>query len=92
MDSNAVQQDIRTCALANCTSSLPFSRHSTFFLDHRVVDVYGKLRAALENSGTGIGALDTFIAAQALSLGATLVTSNGKEFMRVPGLQVQDWR
>ena len=63
-----------------------------FLLDHRVVDVYGKLRAALENSGTGIGALDTFIAAQALSLGATLVTSNGKEFMRVPGLRVEDWR
>ena len=63
-----------------------------FPLDHRVVDVYGKLRAALENSGTGIGALDTFIAAQALSLGATLVTTNGKEFMRVPGLRVEDWR
>jgi len=63
-----------------------------FPLDQHVVDVYGKLRAALENSGTRIGALDTFIAAQALSLGATLVTSNGKEFMRVPGLQVEDWR
>ena len=31
MDSNAVLQDIRTCALVNNTSSLPFSLHSTFF-------------------------------------------------------------
>ena len=44
----------------------------------------------LENSSTTIGALDTFIAAQALSLGATLVTSNTKEFARVPGLQIED--
>lgn len=41
---------------------------------------------------TTIGALDTFIAAQALSLGASLVTSNTKEFTRVPGLQIEDWR
>jgi len=36
--------------------------------------------------------LDTFIGAQALSLGASLVTSNTKEFARVPGLQIEDWR
>jgi len=63
-----------------------------FPVDHRVVDIYGRVRLALENSGAGIGALDTFIAAQALSTGATLVTSNRKEFVRVPGLQVEDWR
>lgn len=63
-----------------------------FPVDHCVVDVYGRMRAALEDSGAGIGALDTFIAAQALSLGATLVTSNGREFARVPGLQLEDWR
>jgi tRNA(fMet)-specific endonuclease VapC len=63
-----------------------------FPLNDSVVETYGKLRAALESSGAMIGALDTFIAAQALSLGATLVTSNGKEFRRVQGLQVEDWR
>jgi tRNA(fMet)-specific endonuclease VapC len=67
-------------------------RSNVFPLDHRVVEIYGSVRAALENSGTAIGALDTFIAAQALSLGAKLVTSNGKESQRVPGLQVEDWR
>ena len=63
-----------------------------FPVDHAVVEIYGKVRAALENRGAAIGALDTFIAAQALSLGATLVTSNTKEFVRVPGLQIEDWR
>jgi tRNA(fMet)-specific endonuclease VapC len=61
-------------------------------VDHAVVGVYGRVRAALQNRGAVIGALDTFIAAQALSLGATLVTSNAKEFVRVPGLQIEDWR
>lgn len=31
------------------------------------------------------------IAAHALSLGATLVTSNEREFARVPGLTVVNW-
>ncbi len=61
-------------------------------VDHAVIEIYGKVSAALENQGAALGALDTFIAAQALSLGATLVTSNTKEFVHVPGLQIEDWR
>ena len=57
-------------------------------IDNAVVEIYGRVRTVLENSGTAIGALDTFIAAQALSLGATLVTINTKEFAR----QIEDWR
>ena len=61
-----------------------------FPLDHRVVDPYSKVRAALAKAP--IDPLDTLIAAQALSLGAILVTSNSKEFQRVPSLVVEDWR
>jgi tRNA(fMet)-specific endonuclease VapC len=61
-----------------------------FPLDHRVVDPYSKVRAALAKAP--IGPLDTLIAAQALSLGAILVTSNSKEFRRVHSLVVEDWR
>jgi tRNA(fMet)-specific endonuclease VapC len=59
--------------------------------DERAAKVYGPLRAELERQGKLIGPLDTLIAAHALSLGATLVTSNLQEFARVPGLRVEDW-
>ena len=70
--------------------SVMLAPFDVFPLDQRVADTYGKVRAALGKAP--IGALDTLIAAQALSLGATLVTSNGKEFQRVPGLVVEEWR
>ncbi|WP_281367906.1 type II toxin-antitoxin system tRNA(fMet)-specific endonuclease VapC [Rufibacter quisquiliarum] len=52
---------------------------------------YGKIRANLEKAGTPIGPLDTLIAAHALSLNATLVTNNEKEFNRVTGLKIENW-
>lgn len=51
----------------------------------------GDIRAALERVGRPIGPYDILIAAQARRRGATLVTSNQREFERVPGLAVEDW-
>ncbi len=59
-------------------------------LDETVGPCYAQLRAHLEHAGTPIGPNDTLIAAHALALGATLVTTNA-EFTRVPGLQVANW-
>ncbi len=59
--------------------------------DYDAALAYGHIRATLERQGTPIGAFDMLIAAQAISLGVTLVTNNGREFMRVPGLTVEDW-
>lgn len=53
---------------------------------------YAEIRSWLEKRGQGIGPLDTMIAAQALRLGATVVTHNVREFRRVPGLEVEDWQ
>jgi tRNA(fMet)-specific endonuclease VapC len=53
---------------------------------------YGRIRHELEEAGETIGAMDLLIAAQALGLGATLVTNNLAQFQRVPGLIVTDWR
>ncbi len=51
----------------------------------------GDLRATLGAAGTPIGPYDVLIAAQALRIGATLVTANVAEFARVPKLRWQDW-
>jgi tRNA(fMet)-specific endonuclease VapC len=53
---------------------------------------YGGLRADLERRGQCIGPHDMLIAAQALRLGATVVTHNTREFSRVPGLKCEDWQ
>jgi tRNA(fMet)-specific endonuclease VapC len=55
--------------------------------DHR----YGELRAALERTGTPIGANDLLIAAHALARELVIVTDNVSEFSRVPNLDVRNW-
>ena len=59
--------------------------------DEAALWAYGDLRAELERKGTPIGALDTMIAAHALSQQSTLVTNNTREFARVPGLALENW-
>lgn len=52
---------------------------------------YGRIRADLKRAGCLIGSNDLLIAAHALSLDATLVTNNTREFERVVGLRVEQW-
>ena len=59
--------------------------------DEAALWAYGDLRSELERKGTPIGALDTMIAAHALSQQSTLVTNNTREFARVPGLALENW-
>lgn len=60
-------------------------------LDHDARVAYGSLCCDLERRGAVIGAHDMLIAAHALRLDATLVTSNEREFKRVAGLKVENW-
>ena len=53
---------------------------------------YARIRSFLEKRRQGIGPMDTLIAAQALRLGAMVVTHNTREFSRVPGLKCEDWQ
>jgi tRNA(fMet)-specific endonuclease VapC len=53
---------------------------------------YAAIRHDLEARGAGIGPMDTLIAAQALRLGATVVTRNTREFGRVTGLKIENWQ
>ena len=69
-----------------------------FMLDFDVSDYdasaavfYGELRTDLDKRGKPIGPMDMMIAAHALSLEATLVTHNTREFAQVKGLRLEDW-
>ena len=70
-------------ALLTLIPSLPLTRA----IANRAAD----LRSDLAAAGTPIGPYDLLIAATALEHGATLVTNNVREFVRVPGLVVEDW-
>ena len=51
----------------------------------------GQLRAELAQAGKPIGPYDQMIAGHARSKGLILVTTNGGEFERVPGLRLDNW-
>ena len=50
------------------------------------------LRAALQKAGLPIGYYDALIAGTGLVHGLIVVTANTREFARVGGLQIEDWR
>ena len=52
---------------------------------------YSIIRSELEKTGNVIGPLDMLIAAQAKATGATLITNNENEFLRVNELKVENW-
>ncbi len=52
---------------------------------------YAQLRAALERAGQPIGGMDMLIAAHALAEDSVVITNNAREFLRVPGLAVEEW-
>lgn len=51
-----------------------------------------EINGTLMNTGTPIGVMDVFIAATALRLGLPLITSNLRDFSRINGLTVINWR
>ena len=52
---------------------------------------YASIRAALERAGKSIGGMDLLIAAHAMAEDSVVVTNNAREFLRVPGLAVEEW-
>ena len=71
-------------ALLNSISVLPFERE-----DARVA---AQLRASLKSRGEPVGAYDVLLAASALRRGLKMVTHNAREFVRIGGLGLEDWR
>ncbi|HRE18195.1 MAG TPA: type II toxin-antitoxin system VapC family toxin [Rhodocyclaceae bacterium] len=54
-------------------------------------DHYGQIRATLHRQGQIIGNNDLWLAAHARAEGWILVSNNEREFLRVDGLQVENW-
>lgn len=73
-----------TRMLLNTISILPFERE-----DARVA---AQLRASLKSQGAPMGAYDLLLVACALRRGLKIVTHNAREFIRVGGLGLEDWR
>ncbi len=52
---------------------------------------FAMIAVALHHSGTPIGNIDTMIAGHAIAVGAVLVTNREGRFVRVGGLQLENW-
>ncbi|NTE85959.1 type II toxin-antitoxin system tRNA(fMet)-specific endonuclease VapC [Agrobacterium rubi] len=52
---------------------------------------YGQIRAELARAGTPCGVHDMQIGGHARSEGLIVVTNNMREFIRMPGLRVENW-
>lgn len=63
----------------------------SYEFDDYDADVYAVVRDGLQRAGAVIGPYDLQIAAIALRRQLTVVTNNVGEFVRVPGLSVEDW-
>lgn len=60
--------------------------------DRETAATAAQVRVSTQKKGQPIGPYDILIAAQALQAGLILVTNNIREFKRVPGLEIEDWR
>ena len=60
--------------------------------DVEAAAIYGRLRLTLERAGNVIGPNDMLIGAHALALRCILITDNTREFSRVRGIRLQNWR
>ncbi|MCC5634461.1 type II toxin-antitoxin system VapC family toxin [Nostoc sp. CHAB 5844] len=77
-----IQSIIET--LLNSITILPF--------DSKEAEQAAQIRSLLKLAGLPIGAYDVLIAATAVINNHILVTSNVREFQRVPNLQIENWR
>ena len=57
----------------------------------KVLEIYSKVRAHLEEQGNALDTMDLLIAATALAGDFTLVSHNTKHFSRIPDLKLEDW-
>jgi tRNA(fMet)-specific endonuclease VapC len=52
---------------------------------------YARMRCELERIGRPVGNLDLMIAAHALAEDSVVITNNARDFLRIPGVAVEEW-
>ena len=75
---------------ASVNSVIGTLQHVPF--DSHAAQETAQIRFDLERRGAVIGPLDLLIAGIAVSRNAILVTNNTREFARIRGLRLEDWR
>jgi len=60
--------------------------------DSECARIAARIHAELLNHGTPVSITDVFIAATGLRHGWTVVTNNARDFRRIDGLPLEDWR
>jgi tRNA(fMet)-specific endonuclease VapC len=59
---------------------------------YNAASFYGRIRKELKDKGQPIGDMDMLIAAVAMANELIIVTNNEKEFRRISGLKVDNWK
>lgn len=67
-------------------------RFAVLDIDVACARAHARLWAELSGAGAMIGPHDLWLAASCIAHGLTMVTANVREFARVPGLDVEEWR
>lgn len=85
------EKSTRKTAVTKQIKQLTQSIIVEFDTNVKLCENYAKHFTHLKEAGAMIGANDLWIACHALSINATLVTNNMREFARVKGLLLENW-
>jgi len=77
--------------MGNRVRDLVAAANTVLAFDHEAAEVYGSLRARLEDVGVRLDETSLRIAAIAVSQDLTLVTGSARFYDRVPGLRIENW-
>ena len=60
-------------------------------INRGIIEVFGELKAKLENEGSRLEDMDLMIAAISMYMDFSLVSNNRSHFGRIPDLVLEDW-
>lgn len=85
------EKSIRKAQVIKQIKDLAKSINTEFITNEKLCESYASNFTRLKDAGTQIGANDLWIACHAISLSATLVTNNVREFERIKELNIENW-